>query len=708
MNQRPTTLEQILAPTVRIDWSQFEGMAALRCTVGVAIPLLIGLALRQPAVSAFGAVGAVSVGFGSFQGAYRSRAVLMITAAAAMAVSIFVGAIAGHSNTATVVIASLTAFLSGLLVSVGPAAAFVGLQASVAVLIAAGFPSDAAGAARAALIVFAGGVIQTLLVVTIWPLRRFSVERHTIATAYRTLGAYAMNLDAANDVAPEPHTFASLAPPLEDPQPFARPSDVLVFQALFDEAERIRASLAAIVSWQRRAQNDPSCSASLPRECGRALLAIATALEHGRDPVDPSGEIWNTIDACMKTLPKSPEVDALLAQIRAAWRTSSMLTSSTARHLTPSRLAPLRAVPPIGDALTTLRANLSLESTACRHALRLGVAVGIATIIYRVMQLPRGYWMPMTALLVLRPDFHDTFARGAARMAGTILGGGIATLLVTQLHPGPTALILLLLIFVWTCYASFRMNYTLFTIAITGYVVFILMLSGVGELTAVTLRAIDTIAGGCLALLVYTVWPTWAAASVRAALAAMFEAQSVYLSALLSAYADPQIVDLARLTRLRGAARRARSNAEAVVERMLAEPKQKATIQPRVATGLLAAIRRNALAALALHAGVERGITTPSPKSAQLAAEIKDSLSLLAEAVREGRAPRRLPSLRQTHLAMSGEISPLVEHETDLMVDAINTMAELLTRDATRSPTTEAAEPIDDSAISDSRSVISD
>lgn len=677
-----TTLQRILAPTVRIDWSQFEGMAALRCTVGVAIPLVIGLVLRQPSLSAFGAVGAVSVGFGSFQGAYRSRAALMLTAAAAMAVAIFVGAVAGHSHIATVLIASVTAFISGLLVAVGPAAAFVGLQSCVAVLIAAGFPSDVAGAASAAAIVFGGGVIQTLLVVTIWPLRRFSVERHTIASAYRTLGTYAVSLPAADGVAPEPHTFAGLAPPLHDPQPFARPSDVLVFQALFDEAERIRASLAAIVSWQRRAQSDPSCSASLPHACGRALLEIAAALEEGRDPVDAGGEIWRTIDTCAAALAKTAEVGALLGQIRAAWRTASMLTSSTARPVTPSRLAPLRAVPPIGDALTTLRANLSIESTACRHALRLTVAVGAATTIYRVMQLPRGYWMPMTALLVLQPNFHDTFTRGAARIAGTILGGGVATLLVTQLHPRPAGLTIMVLTFVWICYATFRVNYTLFTIAITGYVVFILMLSGVGEMAAVTLRAIDTVVGGCIALVVYAVWPTWAASGVRSALAAMFDAQSVYVRALLNAYANPKNDDVARLTRLRGAARRARSNAEAVIERMLVEPNRKSTIQPRAATGLLAAIRRNALTSLALHAGVERGIAAPSPKLAPLAAEMKESLSILAEAVADARAPRPLPPLRQTHLAIAGEINPLVEHETDLMVDAINTMAELLTKDA--------------------------
>jgi fusaric acid resistance family protein len=687
VNPQPTTLHQILAPTVRIDWSQYEGMAALRCTVGVAIPLLIGLVLRQPSVSAFGAVGAVSVGFGSFQGAYRSRAALMLAAAAAMAISIFAGSLAGHSNAGTILIASLTAFISGLLVAVGPAAAFVGLQSCVAVLIAAGFPSDVGGAARAAAIVFAGGVIQTVLVVTIWPLRRFSVERRTIATAYRTLGSYANNLAVADGVAPEPHTFAALAPPLEDPQPFARPSDVLVFQALFDEAERIRASLAAVASWQRRtAATDSSCRASLPQACGRALLVIAAALDEGRDPADPDGEIWRAIDACVATLPGSAEIDALLGQIRAAWRTAGMLTSMTAREAGPSRLAPLRAVPPLGDAITTLGANLSLHSTACRHALRLTVAVGMATTIYRVMQLPRGYWMPMTALLVLRPDFHETFARGAARMAGTILGGGVATVLVTQLHPNPAGLTFLVLAFVWIGYATFRMNYTLFTIAITGYVVFILMLSGVGEMAAVTLRAIDTIAGGCIALAIYGAWPTWAGSSVRSALAAMFDAQSVYVSVLLAAYVDPKPADLARLTRLRGAARRARSNAEAVIERMLVEPNRRAAIQPRAATGLLAAIRRNALAALALHAGVERGIVTPSPKLAPLVAEMKDSLSILAEAVDQGRAPRQLPPLRQTHLAIAGVINPLVEHETDLMVDAINTMAELLAKDTTYSP----------------------
>jgi uncharacterized membrane protein YccC len=629
-------------------------------------------------------VGAVSVGFGSFQGAYRSRAAVMVYAAVGMAISIFVGSLAGHSDAAAVLTATVAAFLGGISVAIGPSAAFVGLQCGVAVLIAGGFPSDLRGASRAAAIVLGGGLIQTLLVVIIWPLRQFSVERRTIAAAYRTLASYASQLPNLNDVAPEPHTFASVTPPEDDPQPFARPRDVFAFQALFDEAERIRASLASVATEQRGLNFDreASCHASLARACGRVLAEIAAALEEGRDPDDHQGKIWEPIDTCLATLPPSVTVDALLAQIRAAWRTAGVLSAKSTPSVAATRLPPLRPRPAISDALSTVAANLSLDSTACRHALRLAAAVAITATIYRAEHLPRGYWMPMTALLVLKPDFHDTFTRGAARIAGTILGGGVAALIVRELHPQSGAVTALLLAFVWACYALFQMNYTLFTIALTGYVVFILKLSGIAEITAITTRAIDTIVGGAIALVIYAVWPTWAATTVRTELATMFAAQAAYVGALLDAYAAPSPGDVSRLGRLRAAARLARSNLEAVIERMLAEPKREARIRSRVGSGLVAAIRRHALAALALHAGVERGINTPIPAMSRLAAEVKVSLSLLAAAAREGKAPESLPPLRQTQLALAGSVSQLVAQETDLIVDAINTMAELLSRDA--------------------------
>jgi uncharacterized membrane protein YccC len=679
------TIGRILGSALVVDWSQFEGAAALRCTLGVAVPLIAGIVIGQPAVGVFGAIGAVSVGFGSFQGAYRSRAAVMLFAAAGMALSVFFGSLAGHTNATAIAAAALWGFAGGFIVALGPSASFVGLQSAVAVLIAGGFPADLRGAAGRAALVFGGGLVQTLLVVMIWPLRRFSAERRSLAMAYRSLAAYAAAIPAGIAAAPEPHTFAGTPSPMADPHPFAKSGDVLVFQALLDEAERIRASLASLATQRRRlSQADASCASIMSEMLRLGLNEMADALEDGREPREPSG-MWTTLDRCAEQFSHATAVEALLGQLRAAWRTAGVLTvQSTPEDLAPrrTRVVPLRRRPPVRDALITLRANLTLDSTACRHALRLSVTLAIATAIYRGLGMPRGYWIPLTALLVLKPEFHDTFARGIARIAGTLLGAAFATLIARTISPGPHGLTVLVLGFVWAGYALVRASYAVFTVFITGYVVFLLMLAGVPELTAVTYRIEYTAEGGLLALLVYALWPTWTGTEVRPALAGLLDSHSRYVEALLDAYADPRRADLQAISEIRDAGRLTRSNAEAIVERMLAEPAGSHSIAAPIALGLLAAIRRHALAALALHAGLERGVPTPVPDVRDLARQMSASLSALAESLRSGTPPPPLPPLRQTQLALNSATDDVVRDETDLMVDSVNTIASLLASDA--------------------------
>src|SRR6185503_6960471 len=101
-------------------------------------------------------------------------------------------------------------------------------------------------------------------------------------------------------------------------------------------------------------------------------------------------------------------------------------------------------------------------------------------------------------------------------------------------------------------------------------------------------------------LCAYALWPTWSASEVRPALAGILDSHSEFVAALFEAYRDPRRADLRRLGEIRSAARLIRSNGEAVVERMLTEPRGVRAMDPRVAVGLLAAIRRHALAGLAL------------------------------------------------------------------------------------------------------------
>jgi hypothetical protein len=106
---------------------------------------------------------------------------------------------------------------------------------------------------------------------------------------------------------------------------------------------------------------------------------------------------------------------------------------------------------------------------------------------------------------------------------------------------------------------------------------------------------------------------------------------------------------------------------------------------------LLAALRRQSLAALALHAGVERGVEAGIQGLGPLTEDITTSLTTLAKAVRAGAAPPRLPSLRQTQLALDPSTHAVIQEETDIMVDAINTIADILTRDAAETTAPQSA-----------------
>ncbi|MFL5575126.1 MAG: hypothetical protein ACJ79S_04030 [Gemmatimonadaceae bacterium] len=105
------------------------------------------------------------------------------------------------------------------------------------------------------------------------------------------------------------------------------------------------------------------------------------------------------------------------------------------------------------------------------------------------------------------------------------------------------------------------------------------------------------------------------------------------------------------------------------------------------AAGVVAATRRYALAALALHAHLEQGAVPALAEVASLARQLQLGLATVASTLESGTLPPMLPDLRAAHVALAhawsvghttGPDSALVLAETDLMVDGINTVAELL------------------------------
>jgi Fusaric acid resistance protein-like len=63
------------------------------------------------------------------------------------------------------------------------------------------------------------------------------------------------------------------------------------------------------------------------------------------------------------------------------------------------------------------------------HALRLASLVAVTTLLYQLLELQHGYWVPLTVLAVLQPDEHASDVRALQRATGTLVGTALIALI---------------------------------------------------------------------------------------------------------------------------------------------------------------------------------------------------------------------------------------------------------------------------------------
>jgi uncharacterized membrane protein YccC len=141
-----------------------------------------------------------------------------------------------------------------------------------------------------------------------------------------------------------------------------------------------------------------------------------------------------------------------------------------------------------------------LRDSALPYAARLAVVLAISTEIYRALHFASGYWIPMTALLVLRPGIADTASRAIARTGGTLAGAVLASMFLVHVHPPTWGLALLVVVFTWLSYGLNNVNYGLFSVCLTAYIVFLLSLNDIPGPEIARRRFIATLIGGAIAL----------------------------------------------------------------------------------------------------------------------------------------------------------------------------------------------------------------
>ena len=151
------------------------------------------------------------------------------------------------------------------------------------------------------------------------------------------------------------------------------------------------------------------------------------------------------------------------------------------------------------QAVASLR-HRRLRDSALPYATRLAIVLAISTEVYRALHFASGYWIPMTALLVLRPGIADTASRAIARTAGTLAGAVLASFFLVYVHPAVAGLALFVVLFTWCSYSVLNVNYALFSICLTAYIVFLLSLAGTPSGEIARRRFVCTLLGGVIAL----------------------------------------------------------------------------------------------------------------------------------------------------------------------------------------------------------------
>jgi uncharacterized membrane protein YccC len=695
---------------VRYEKSKVIPWIALRNTLGVALPLIVGVSIGRMPAGLLAAIGALNVSYSDGPEPYPQRARRMLLSTCCCALAVAAGGLLGREHLLLILLAGLCAFAAGMMAAITQTAADIGVMSLATLIVFAAQAMTPEVALQSGLLALGGGLLQTTIAVASWPVSRYAPERRGLASFYAALaheaatGAQAL---AAPDLPPPASADSTEAQRALSALTGDESVEAERYLALLSQAERIRLAILTIARLRVRLAREPDGAAEAAilddalAATGRALSAIGEAVTPGGTTTMSAAPSVETarIEADAERLRASGramsrdarwQLDALTGQLRAA--------AEMAFHATPAGSAAFAAVeaaaPPrmrLGNTLARLRANLNLDSAAFRHSLRLAVCVALGESINRVIGsnlpgAPRGYWLPMTVAIVLRPDFGGTFTRGLLRLGGTLAGLIAATAIVHFLVPSPAAEIVLIAAFTFLMRCFGPANYGIFVAALTALIVFLIGVTGVAPGPVMVARGVNTLVGGAIALLAYALWPTWERNIVPERLADLFDAYRAYFEAVRDAYVAPGPGAQPRLDRARLAARLARTNAEASLTRLATEPGVK---EERLTAlrQLLANSHRFVLAVMSLEAGLTRSAPAPVRESFRtFSGGVTTTLQQLADALRAKPVAGSLPDLREMHgeLVRSGDPHfgrhALVNVEADRIVNSLNTLWEQVRR----------------------------
>lgn len=224
--------------------------------------------------------------------------------------------------------------------------------------------------------------------------------------------------------------------------------------------------------------------------------------------------------------------------------------------------------------LNVIIENLSFNSTLFRHALRLTVAILFAFILGTLLDIKNTYWILLTLIVIMRPNYGLTKERSKDRIIGTLIGAVVAIGIVLLTH-NVTIYAILAIISLTLSFSLIQQNYKSAAALITINIVFVYSLINPDAFQVIQYRVIDTLIGASIAVIAnYTLWPSWEALNLKSVLVDALDKNRKYLLATQELYYDKKQNELEYKV-ARKEAFLAISNLNAAFQRLTQDPKSK-------------------------------------------------------------------------------------------------------------------------------------
>lgn len=218
--------------------------------------------------------------------------------------------------------------------------------------------------------------------------------------------------------------------------------------------------------------------------------------------------------------------------------------------------------------------HFSLKSPMLRHALRLTIAIAFGFVLGSILDLKNAYWILLTIIVIMRPNYGLTKERSKNRIVGTIIGAIIATtiILITQ---NTTVYIMLAVLSLTFAFSLIQQSYKIGAAFITIHIVFVYALIEPNAFYVIQYRVIDTVIGAIIAIIAnYLLFPSWEYKNLDSVIAKVITSNSNYLKATKNLYHNKEENNLEYKVS-RKEAFLAMSNLNAAFQRLTQDPKSK-------------------------------------------------------------------------------------------------------------------------------------